>query len=64
MSEEIHIIEEEPIKIRGPNVIIGLPDVGLVGLIATINVLLASTYCLPPLPLLTISPNRIFGAKG
>ena len=39
MSEEIHIIEEEPIKIRGPNVIIGLPDVGLVGLIATMHMI-------------------------
>ena len=41
MSEEIHIIEEEPIKIKGVNVIIGLPDVGLVGLIR-IN------FCLTP----------------
>jgi len=39
MSEEIHIIEEEPIKIRGVNVIIGLPDVGLVGLIATMHMI-------------------------
>jgi len=39
MSEEIHIIEEEPIKIKGVNVIIGLPDVGLVGLIATMHMI-------------------------
>lgn len=39
MAEEIHIIEEEDIKIRGPNVIVGLPDVGLVGLIATMHMI-------------------------
>ncbi len=39
MSDEIHIVEEESLKIRGPNVIIGLPDVGLVGLIATMHMI-------------------------
>lgn len=39
MSDEINIIEEEPIRLKGPNVIIGLPDVGLVGLIATMHMI-------------------------
>ncbi len=39
MSEDIEIIEQEPLRIKGPNVIIGLPDVGLVGLIATMHMI-------------------------
>ena len=39
MSEEIKIIETEPLDIKNPNVIIGLPDVGLVGLIATMHMI-------------------------
>jgi uncharacterized protein len=39
MTEEIHIIEKEPLEIEKPNVIIGLPDVGLVGLIATMHMI-------------------------
>jgi uncharacterized protein len=39
MSEEIKIIETQPITVDSPNVIIGLPDVGLVGLIATMHMI-------------------------
>lgn len=39
MAEEIKIIETEPISTKAPNVIIGLPDVGLVGLIATMHMI-------------------------
>jgi len=39
MAEEIFIIEKEPLAIEKPNVIIGLPDVGLVGLIATMHMI-------------------------
>ena len=39
MSDEIHIVETKPINIDNPNVIIGLPDVGLVGLIATMHMI-------------------------
>ncbi|NVM52754.1 MAG: proteasome assembly chaperone family protein [Candidatus Helarchaeota archaeon] len=39
MSDEIKIVEREPIQIKNPNVIIGLPDVGLVGLIATMHMI-------------------------
>lgn len=39
MSEAIKIVETEPIDIKNPNVIIGLPDVGLVGLIATMHMI-------------------------
>jgi len=39
MAEEILIIEKQPLKIDKPNVIIGLPDVGLVGLIATMHMI-------------------------
>lgn len=39
MAEEIQIIEKEPLEIEKPNVIIGLPDVGLVGLIATMHMI-------------------------
>ncbi len=37
--EEIFIVESEPIQIKNPNVIIGLPDVGLVGLIAAMHMI-------------------------
>jgi uncharacterized protein len=39
MSEEIKFIETKKIEIENPNVIIGLPDVGLVGLIATMHMI-------------------------
>ncbi|MHA1132096.1 MAG: proteasome assembly chaperone family protein [Candidatus Helarchaeota archaeon] len=39
MTEEIKIVEAKPITIESPNVIIGLPDVGLVGLIATMHMI-------------------------
>ncbi|MHA1650005.1 MAG: proteasome assembly chaperone family protein [Candidatus Helarchaeota archaeon] len=39
MTEEINIVETEPIQIEHPNVVIGLPDVGLVGLIATMHMI-------------------------
>ncbi|MHA1264790.1 MAG: proteasome assembly chaperone family protein [Candidatus Helarchaeota archaeon] len=39
MTEEIKIVEEEKIILKGPNVVIGLPDVGLVGLIATMHMI-------------------------
>lgn len=39
MAEEIKIVEQESIQVKSPNVVIGLPDVGLVGLIATMHMI-------------------------
>ncbi|MFX1296619.1 MAG: proteasome assembly chaperone family protein [Promethearchaeota archaeon] len=39
MSDEIKIVETKEIKVENPNVTIGLPDVGLVGLIATMHMI-------------------------
>ena len=76
MGEEVRVIEKEPIE-PGQIVVVGLPDVGLVGLIATqylirkLNlreVAYMHSDLLPPIAVLhgglPHSPVRIFGDKG
>ncbi|RLI13098.1 hypothetical protein DRO33_01730 [Candidatus Bathyarchaeota archaeon] len=76
VGEEVRVIEKEPIE-PGQIVVVGLPDVGLVGLIATqylirkLNlreVAYMHSDLLPPIAVLhgglPHSPVRIFGDKG
>ncbi|HDI01824.1 MAG TPA: proteasome assembly chaperone family protein [Candidatus Bathyarchaeota archaeon] len=76
LGEEVHVVEKEPIK-PGQVVVVGLPDVGLVGVIATHylisklglrEVAYIRSDLLPPIAVLhgglPHSPVRIFGDDG
>ncbi len=76
MAGEVHVVEKEPVE-PGQTVVVGLPDVGLVGVIAAQyliqklglrEVAYVRSDLLPPIAVLhgglPHSPVRIFGDKG